>query len=277
MVAVVQKLARRRFGAILDGGGIGRMAFSEGYRAPRLRDIGLALIVVVIALVAFLRLGDVMKLTGAAFYWLPVRLGLLRQANASQVWRYDLPTLPEAIDFPAPGRYLIYTGDYDLLVATNALCEKEAPAWLTVFDADTGERAPTHCVTRALRLYDNHLAPGRPVFGVEIARAGLYGLKAPRRPAEIAIVRDYVTGNEGRIAAVFAAELLLLAAPFALLYGRPYLLRRRSRRARQRARRAEADVLFQRLHEKRQALEEADDPDPPPEDDDPHAPYRPKN
>lgn len=253
------------------------MAFSGAYRAPRLRDIGLALIVAVIALVAFLRLGDVMKLTGAALYWLPARLGLLHQATASQVWRYDLPTLPEVMRFPAAGRYMIYTGDYDLLVVTDALCEKQAPSWLTVYDANTGERAPTQCVTRALRLYDSHLATGRPVFSVEIARAGLYGLKGPRRPAEITIVRDYVTGNESRIAAVFAAELLLLAAPFALLYGRPYLLRRRSRRAMQRARRAEADVLFQRLHEKRQAQPEADDPDPQPEDDDPHAPYRPKN
>jgi hypothetical protein len=66
---------------------------------------------------------------------------------------------------------------------------------------------------------------------------------------------------------VFAAELALLAAPVALFYGRPYLQRRQSLRAMQRARRAEADAAFQRIQEKRTA---------PPEDDDPHAAYRPK-
>jgi hypothetical protein len=244
------------------------MSFSGEYRAPRFRDIGLALLIAVIALVALLQLGDVVKLAGSVFYWLPARLGLLRQADASEVWRYDLRTMPEVISLPAAGRYMIYTADYDLLTVTAALAEKDARPWLTISDANTGQELPARYVDRGMRLYDSHLAPGRPVFSVEIPQAGFYAVKGPRRPVGIAIARDYVTGNERRIAVVFAAELALLAAPFALFYGRPYLRRRRSLRAMQRARRAEADAAFQRIQEKRTA---------PPEDGDPHAAYRPKN
>lgn len=250
------------------------MAFSEGYRAPRFRDIGLGVLIVVIALVALLQLGSVVKLAGAALYWLPVQLGLLRQANASQVWRYDLRTLPEVISFPAAGRYLVYTGDYDLLVVTDALREKELTPWLVVSDADTGQPVPAYYVKRGMRVYDSHLAPGRPVFGMEIARAGLYSLASPHRPAEIALVRDYVTGNERRIVSIFMVELLLLVAPLAWFYGRPYLLRQRSLRARQRARRAEVDVFFERLQEKHRAQPKGAARHLPSEDSDPHAPYR---
>ncbi len=249
------------------------MAASGEYRAPRLRDIGIALVVALIALIALFQLGDVVKLAGAVLYWLPARLGLVEQADAPQVWRHDLDTLPEAINISAAGRYMIYTSDYDLLVMTDAMRQEQAPPWLVISDAGAGERAPARYVTRGMRIYDSHLAPGRPVFSVEIPKAGDYALKAPRRPAEIAIVRDYVTGNEARIGSIFALELLLLAAPFAWLYGRPFLQRWWAQEARRRARGAEVDAAFQRLRKKHRAAREVVDLRA---DDDPHAPFRPK-
>lgn len=234
-------------------------------RGPRLRDIGLALLSALVALIALLQLGDVVKAAGALLYWLPARLGLVQQAQAADVWRHDLQTLPEGLQFSAAGRYMVYTADYDLLVISATLRDAQDRTWLVLTEASTGRRADAQWVERGMRMYDSHLAPGRPVFSVEIPRPGTYRMEAPHRPAEIAIVRDYVTGNEARISFIFAAELALLASPLAVLYGRPYLRQWLSSRAAQRARREEVDAAFKLVRERRRGRQ-----------DDPDAPYRPK-
>jgi len=233
---------------------------------PRLRDIGLALLISLIALIVLLQLGDVVKLAGAALYWLPAQLGLVEQAQPADVWRHDLQTLPEGLDFSAAGRYAIYTADYDLLMMSMTMRETRDASWMVLTEAATGRRAPLQWIDRGMRIYDSHLAPGRPVFSVEIARPGIYTLKAPHRPAEIAIVRDYVTGNEGRIAAVFALEIALLLAPLGVLVGRPYLRQSRALAAARRARREEVDEAFRVVRDRRRTHR-----------DDPDAPYRPKH
>jgi len=232
---------------------------------PRLRDIGLALLIALIALILLLQLGDVVKLAGAALYWLPARLGLLDQAQPADVWRHDLQTLPEGLEFSAAGRYAVYTADYDLLMMSMTMRESRDASWLVLTEAATGRRASLQWIERGMRIYDSHLAPGRPVFSVEIPRPGIYTLKATHRPAEIAIVRDYVTGNEGRISAVFVAEVALLLAPFAIYFGWPFLRRSRALDAARRARREEVDAAFRLVRDRHRSR--LDDPD---------APYRPK-
>jgi len=246
------------------------MSFSEGYRAPRVRDIGLALLIGVALLIAFLKLGDVVKWVGALLYYVPARLGLVEQAGSGEVQRYNLNTMPELVSFAEPGRYALYTGDYDLLTITDALRRSERDPWLTITDVDTGQRIPLEFVGRGMRVYDSHSAPGRPVLTFVIPRPGFYRMEHTTRPALIAFARDYVTGNEGKIAAVFAAEPALLAAPFVVFYGGRYRRKQAVRRQMQRTRRAEADAVFRSLAERRTARTAADD-------DDPHAPFRPKN
>lgn len=244
------------------------MTFSGEVRSPRYRDIGLALVIGIIALIAFLKLGDLVKQAGALLYFLPARFGLLEQAGRDEVWRYQLNTMPEVISFGEPGRYAIYTGDYDMLTITDALKEAEGASWMTVTAVDTGERIPVEFVKRGLRPYDNHLAPGRPVMTFTIPRSGFYQLEHTTRPAAIGIARDYVTGREGRTTAVFVAETLLVLTPLAVVFGRRYGRTRGARRQVQRQRRADADAVFQRLAERRAAQA--------PPDVDPDAPFRPK-
>lgn len=244
------------------------MAFSEGYRAPRFRDIGLALLIGVVVLVAFLKLGDVVKRVGAVFYFLPAQLGIVQQTGRGEVWRYRLDSMPDVISFAEPGRYAVYTGDYDLLTITDSLRQQDAPSWLTVKAADTGERVTVDYVGRGMRLYDSHLAPGRPVLTIQIPRAGFYTLEHSARPALIAIARDYVTGTEGRILAVFFVESVLIASPFLLFYGRKYWLRRSARRKTQARLREEADAVFRSMAERRAQGQTSDA--------DPHAAFRPK-
>lgn len=245
------------------------MAYSEGYRAPRFRDIGLALLIGLVLLIVLLKLGDVVKVVGAALYYAPARLGLVQQAGSGEVQRFALDAMPELVSFPAAGRYAVYTGDYDLLSVSDALSEKQsADPWFTVVVPETGERLPVEFINRGMRIYDSHLAPGRPVMTFTIPQPGFYQVKHPRRPAQVSVVRDYVTGNEGRILAVFAAEIALIIAPFAIVFGRRYRRKEMARRATQRTRRAEADAALRSVAERRAAQVTADA--------DPDAPYRPK-
>jgi hypothetical protein len=244
------------------------MTFSGEPPSPRYRDIGLALLIGTIALIAFLKLGDLVKQAGAVLYFLPARLGLLQQADRAEVWRYQLNTMPEMISFSEPGRYAVYTNDYDLLSISFTLARAEAKPWITVVAVDNGERIPLEFVERGLRPYDSHLAPGRPVMIFTIPRSGFYRLEHSKRPAIIGIARDYLTGREGVSAAVFVAELLLVVGPVGLVFGRRYGRRRGVRRQAQRQRRAEADAAFRRLAERRAAQSAGSD--------DPDAPFRPK-
>jgi hypothetical protein len=244
------------------------MTFSGGYRAPRFRDIFLAIAIMIVGLIALFQLGPVIKRIGAALFFLPNALGVVDQAGQGEVQTYTLDAMPDIVSFPAAGRYAVYTNDYDLLTVTDALREKDAPAWLTFTSAETGEVAQVTWVGRGMRLYDSHLAPGRPVFIVEITRPGFWEVQGPRRPAAVGIVRDYVAGAERRIVAVFIVELLLIAAPFLWIFGGKRWRRDAANRRVQRQLRTEADAVFRALAERR-AQEQ-------PPDADPDAAFRPK-
>jgi len=71
-------------------------------------------------LIAFLKLGDVVKWS-APCYTMSPRGWLVEQAGSGEVQRYNLNTMPELVSFAEPGRYALYTGDYDLLTITDAL------------------------------------------------------------------------------------------------------------------------------------------------------------
>jgi hypothetical protein len=244
------------------------MAFSEEYRAPRVRDIALALVIGLVILIAFLKLGDVVKVAGAVLYYVPARLSLVKQAGGGEVQRFNLTTMPELVSFPEAGRYALYTSDYDLLSITEALKQSEREPWITIKAADTGRPVPLEFVDRGMRVYDSHSAPGRPVLTFVIPEPGFYQLMHTRRPAQVAFARDYVTGNEVRIATVFALEIALVAAPFLIVFGRRYWRKQNAIRQMQRARRAEADAAMRSIAERRSASLA--------EDSDPHAPYKPK-
>jgi hypothetical protein len=94
--------------------------------------------------------------------------------------------------------------------------------------------------------YDDPRAPGRPVLMFAIDEPGTYALSHPRRNLTVSLVPDRTTGREGLIAAAAVVQLALLAAPVAILLGRPWLERRRSWREHQRQRRAASDAVVRR-------------------------------
>lgn len=199
---------------------------TESYRPARLRTIGLGIAVFVLGLIVVCSLSQGVKWTGAALLFVPERLGLVRTVRPAEVLVLDMRQSPVQVAFSRPGRYQLYTSDYDLLVIAAELARSDAPPWVTITNAKTGAAVTVTHIERGLLPFDTPYASGRPVLGVEIPKSGAYLLDFPARPATISIVPDYTTGHEGMIYTAFAAEVILLSLPFVVaLYRRERRLR----------------------------------------------------
>ena len=197
----------------------------QTYSAPRTRSIVLGIIAFGMVVIAILSLSDLTKWVGAAFLFIPGRLGLIQQVTAADVIPVNVSTNPSLVEIPRPGLYSIYTGDRDLLEnALDAERTQGAP-WANIKFIPTGEKVPVYFVARGLAPYDTPLAKGRPVFSFTIKSAGAYQILHPVSPALIAIVPDYTSGNECAIGAFFILQLAAIVYfPF-----RAYQRRRRVR------------------------------------------------
>lgn len=181
-----------------------------GYRPPRIRSILLGIALVVIVLVFLCSLSQVVKWIGAAFLYLPDRLGLVRMVTADEAIPVDLASQSNTIRIPAAGRYEVFVADYDLLKLSDDMSAGGALPWLKITRAGTDATLPIAYVTRGLVPYDTPVVPGRPVLAVEVSEAGEYVLLHTVRRVTIWIVPDYTTGNESRILGVIAAQVLIL-------------------------------------------------------------------
>jgi hypothetical protein len=198
----------------------------QDYHPPRFRTLLLAGIVFAILLVLFLLLSDTVKFIGAPFLYLPDRLGILRQVQRAEIITIDLASAPATIDIAQPGRYLVFTGDFELL-QQNVLSDESEKPWLLMRALGTNEPVTLTPIARGLRPYDTPLTAGRPIFSLEIATPGAYGFSYPVRSANIALLPDYMTGNEITIAFVYTIQL----ATIVFLFGAVYYYRRRGFRA----------------------------------------------
>lgn len=198
---------------------------SAGYQAPKLRSILIGIILAVILLVFVCSLSQSVKFMGTAMLALPSSLGSIRTVQPAEVQELFLKNSPTLILVNTPGRYHIYTSDYDLLTMTMQLADSDSKPWLTMTNQATGEVLPLEFVHRGLRLYDTPLASGRPIFAFTIAVPGRYQIDHPARAASIFILPDYTTGREGTITAWIVAQIAGIAAVAAF-----FILRARSRR-----------------------------------------------
>ena len=222
-----------------------------GYRSPRLRDIGLAILALLAGLLIFLHLADVVKLAGSVLLIVPSALGVVHRATGADVRHLNLASLPPRIELAGAGRYSVYTADYDLLTISDTIEESNASPWLTVELARTGEQVPLSFMGRGLRPYDTPLARGRPVLTFLAPAAGLYELTGTRRNADIYLVRDYVTGREKVIVLAYWGQLALIGVVLFLAFGRSRWRRWQAHKADQRARREEAELFWQRHRTRR--------------------------
>jgi hypothetical protein len=198
------------------------------YRPPQFRSILIGIALVVILLVLLCSLSQAVKWIGAAFLFLPDRLGLVRMVTAEEAIPVDLASQSNSVRFPAAGRYALFVADYDLLKLTDDMSAAGASPWLTITSVGTGARLPIEYVTRGLVPYDTPVVPGRPVLAVQVSEAGEYVLVHTVRRVTIWIVPDYTTGNESRILAVIAAQVLILL----IILGSVYIRRQQQRQER---------------------------------------------
>ncbi len=198
------------------------------YRDPKLRNILVAVVLFAVFLVTVCSLPQVVKTLGAGLLYLPSRLGLVELVVRDQVKAYEMQTSPPELNITRPGRYSVFTDDYDLLVLTDEINLEGAEPWLVVTDRATGARIRLTGVTRGLMPYDSPYAAGRPVFTFDMPEAGIYALTYPRRSAVFYIVPDTTTGKERIIWMAYVVQLVVLALAVVL----PYWRARAKRRAR---------------------------------------------
>lgn len=213
---------------------------------PKIRSIVVGMLLIVVLVVMVCSAGSVVKWIGVPFLVVPRVLGALDSLQGRELVRLPMATSPTAVTFPRAETYLVYVGDIGLLEISETVSSAQAPPWLTVQRAETGESILVEPVRRGMMPFDEPRAPGRPVYRFTITEPGTYALSHPRREIFVALVPDRTTGKEGVIAAFFLAELALLALPFAIVLGRPWLRRRQAWRQHQRRRREASDAVMQR-------------------------------
>ena len=178
---------------------------------PKIISIIIGVILFMVLLAVFLSLGEIVKLAGAPFMFLPVKLGLVEEVNPSQVIRLNLNTHETALRFKSPGRYAVYTADRDLLEITNSLEAAGTKPWLKVQSQLGGGTVPVSFVRRGLYPFDSVLARGRPVFTFVIETPGVYVLRHPARSAVAAILPDATTGKEGILTLAYILQIGVLS------------------------------------------------------------------
>ena len=213
---------------------------------PKIRSIVLGVLVVALLVVVVCSASSIVKWAGMPFLVLPRVAGLLQGVRSEEIVALPMASSPTAVTFPRPERYAVYTGDVNLLEMTAGVRASDSLPWLAVQQADSGRAIPVSFVGRGLMPYDEPRAPGRPVFTFEITEPGMYALSHPRREFAVYLVPDRTTGKEGLIAAVFLAQLALLALPFLILIGRPWIERRKMWRKHQQERRQASDSILRR-------------------------------
>lgn len=191
---------------------------SHDPQSPKIRSIVLGICLAVVLLLLLCRLGDLVKIAGTILLWPPRLLGLVQQVQPGQVQVFDLQQKDNTWQVIQPGRYMVYTAN-DRLLEMSAMLEASGETWLEVTAAD-GTPLQVDLVHRGVGIMDSPFAPGRPVYTVAVANAGLYSLVHPHPTAQMAIVPDYVTGREVVIYLVLALELLAVGGVVAWFFYR---------------------------------------------------------
>jgi len=196
----------------------------HGYQPPRIRNIVIGILTFTVLLALLCNLSSTMKQVGNIFLLIPSELGLIQRVKPDEIHIIDLQTpSPALLDITKPGRYEVFTDDYDLLM-TNVL---NGPAWLQVKSHTTGERVEVVSVERGARPYDTRLAAGRPIFVFEVAVPGSYEIAYYYRYAALTIVPDYTTGKEPVIVLAYIVQIAILLTLLWFVYS----LRDRRKRA----------------------------------------------
>lgn len=190
-------------------------------KPPTFRSIALGIVLFIATLLAFLRISDVIKISGAALMFLPSRLGLIDMVMPKEVTPLPLAENPSEITFASPGKYVMYLNNYDLLVVHDAIVAGESDPWLKIQSKETGSQIELTLISRGLAWYDTPFASGRPVVTFTVDQAGTYQFIHPARQDTMYLMPDRVTGQESLIVLWVLAEItLILGIIFFLVFRR---------------------------------------------------------
>ncbi len=227
---------------------------SGEFKAPTFRAMLVGIVIVLIAVMLICVLGDVLKIVGSPFLFIPGALGIIQTVGPEDVRTVAMADSPTIVRLMQPGLYAVYTDDADLLTITDSLINANGNPWLKVKALDNGERIATTFIERGLRLYDTPYAKGRPVINFAITRSGAYELTYPRRNITMSIVPDYTTGHETLLTFMYLIQIALVVGIVVLFW------RRRTRTAREAAK-TEREAWIKRANaywEKRAAQQRAE-------------------
>jgi hypothetical protein len=195
-------------------------------KQPTIHSILLGIIFFIIALLAFFRLPDVVKYSGAALMFVPSKLGLFDMVTPKDVIPLPLEKNPSLITIPSPGQYVMYLNNYDLLVVHDAIVASDSKPWMKLQSEDFDTQVELTLIARGLTWYDTPFARGRPVVSFTIDQPGTYQFTHPARQDTMYLVLDTVTGKESLITFWVLAEIAVISG---VVF---YIVRRRTAPAR---------------------------------------------
>ena len=179
-------------------------------KQPSFGSILLGIALFIIALLAFLRLPDVVKYAGAALMYAPAKVGLIDMVMPKDVIPLPLEENPSLVTIPSPGNYILYLNNYDLLVVHDAVVAGNSKPWLRIQPENLDTDLNVTLIGRGLTWYDTPFAHGRPVIAFKIDQPGTYRFLHSARPDTAYIVPDTLTGQESRITFWILAEIVLI-------------------------------------------------------------------
>lgn len=180
-------------------------------KQPSIVQIVTGIGLVILAFLAFLRLPDVVKFTGAALMYVPAKIGLIDMVMPEEVVPLPLTENPSLISISSPGQYLLYLDNHDLLVIHDAVVEGDSHPWLKIQPENHESEVDLTLIDRGLAWYDTPFASGRPVVTFTIDQPGTYRITHPARPDTAYVAPDTITGKETQITFWVLAEIALIA------------------------------------------------------------------
>jgi len=228
---------------------------------PTFRSIFLGIALFIIALLAFIKIADVVKYTGTVLMYVPSRLGLIDMVMPKDVIPLPLEENPSLITIPSPGQYVMYLNNYDMLVVHDAVVASDAKPWMKLQSEDLSIQVELTLIGRGLTWYDTPFARGRPVVTFKIDQPGTYQFTHPARQDTMYLVPDTMTGKESLITFWVLAEIAFIGGVVFYIFRRRTASLREKRIKIQAQNRARVEDTWERIE--RQKEEKRRDEDQP--------------
>jgi hypothetical protein len=197
---------------------------------PTIRSIVLGIALLIIAILAFVRIPDIVKYAGTALMYVPAKLGIIEMVMPQDVIPLPIAKNPSSITFPSPGQYALYTNNYNLLVIHDAIIASESEPWAKIQSEELDAQVELTMIERGLAWYDTPFARGRPIFTFTVDQPGTYEFIHPARPDNMYLVPDVITGKEFFIGFVVFMEVVIVVGAVLFARRRQITTRRQKRK-----------------------------------------------